>query len=650
MTQEPFNYPLESYRLVVEKMTCAQCVACVEDAALAVDGVFKAKAMLSEAVIDVMGGRPHQVIEAIAAAGYPAKPLPGIPDVGEAATAADDSQTTPREAGMEFKIQGMSCSSCAVAVENAICNVAGVTLAQVDLVASRAMVFGGEEQAIVNAVIDKGYDAASIGQRPIRGADSGGYQIDVSGMSCSACVANVEKAIRAVSGVRELAVNLLDKTARVTGGDPDRVVSAIIEQGYAAQLSQFVAEQGRLTLKYHGQIDGEFQALLSALGTELEIMETGDGATHISFISDMHPGRLLMRLNQAGYEAELVEEFEDPHLRQATEAGLEIHRAWQRAGVAGAVGLGLMAGDMAGWFPQLSSATGQYFWGLAALVCLFTMWFSGRNYYATAIKQARHRSSNMDTLVAMGTAAAWLSSVIIILFPEFIPGGGNHLYLDASVLILAFLQFGQALEIRAKRITSEAIGALVQLSPKSATLLIDDEAIQIPVSLLRRGDRFRIKPGETVPIDGEVVNGHSSVDESMLTGEPLAVSKGVGDEVTGGTGNQSGSLVAKVSRTGSDTTLSNIISMVKQAQLSKPPIANLVDKVSAIFVPTVIIISHFYLLRLVAAGSITSIGVCVHYSHRCVGNCLPLRFGLGNPHRYHGWYRACSPNGNSHSK
>ena len=147
------------------------------------------------------------------------------------------------------------------------------------------------------------------------------------------------------------------------------------------------------------------------------------------------------------------------------------------------------------------------------------------------------------------------------------------------------------METRAKRITSEAIGALVQLTPKSAMIVREDKEIKIPVSLLRLGDNIRVKPGETVPIDGKVISGTSSIDESMLTGESLAVAKQIGDEVIGGTSNHGGSLIISVNRLGDETTLSNIISMVQKAQLSKPPIANLVDKVSAVFVPIVIVIA-----------------------------------------------------------
>ena len=417
------------------------------------------------------------------------------------------------------------------------------------------------------------------------------YQIDIENMSCMRCVASVEKTILAVTGVTEAAINLVEKKAWVTGGDPATVVSAVIDQGYGASLTESRQPEDTLTLHIEAPRNDILTALLDEVSTEVNFNEAIGEAANVTLKTRLHPAGLLLQLSRAGFSASFEEQFEDPHLDQAEEAHREIRLSWHRAVVAGTVGAVLMIGEMGGFFPDLSPGQGQLFWGVMAVICLFTMWFSGRNYYTMAIQQARHGSSNMDTLVALGTSAAWISSVIIIIDPAFIPGGGNHLYLDASVIILAFLQFGHALETRAKRVTAEAIGALVQLAPISANVVIDDFEVKIPVSLLRHGDHIRVKPGETIPTDGEVISGNSSVDESMLSGEPLAVSKQPGDEVVGGTGNRNGSLVFRVTRLGDETTLSNIIQMVEKAQLSKPPIARLVDKVSAIFVPVVIVIS-----------------------------------------------------------
>jgi len=529
--KENTDFKKSDYQIIITDMSCQHCVNAVEKAVLSVSDVTGVKVDLDKGIADISGGLAHQVVEAIKEAGFQAK----IPD------------------------------SCLLAENN-----------------TKTESISDPEPEVIES------------------ADS--YQINIADMTCTSCVANVEKAIRSVAGVTQVQVNLVEKKAYIIGGKADTVISAVIDQGYDSSLSENKQNDDLLTLLFQGDInalsrDKILKALLVESGSEVDYQWP-----YVSLKTQEHPANLLMHLQDAGYSVAYKEQFEDPHKIKAQEAQQEIRRSWQRAALAGLVGVFIMAGDMSGVFPELSAGqellagSGQFFWGIMALLCLFTMWFSGRNYYKTALKQAKHLSSNMDTLVALGTSAAWLSSVIIIIDPEFIPDGGNHLYLDASVFILAFLQLGHALETRAKRITSEAIGALVQLAPKSAAFVIKDSNNQdrellLPVSLLRKGDRIRIKPGETVPVDARIISGNSNIDESMLSGEAMLISKQAGDEVTGGTANSNGSLIVEVTRIGEETTLANIIHMVEQAQLSKPPIASLVDKVSAIFVPIVILIA-----------------------------------------------------------
>ena len=452
------------------------------------------------------------------------------------------------------------------------------------------------------------------------------YLISVDDMTCASCVATVERAIKSVEGVSLAQVNLVEKQAQVVGGDPSAVVNAIIDQGYDAALIEKSLPSEQLVLQFRGEPDGNLDALLASLGSDVQIHWP-----RVELTTQQHPADLLLQLREAGYEAFLEEQFEDPYLAQAEEAEREIRRSWQRALLAGSVAVMLMAGEMSGLFPELSAGAGQLFWSVMALVCLFTMWFSGASYYRTAIKQAKHLSSNMDTLVALGTAAAWISSVIIIINPDFIPGGGNHLYLDASVAILAFLQLGHALETRAKRVTSKAIGSLVQLAPKSALVVREGGEVMVPVSLLRRGDRIRVKPGETIPIDGRVIEGSSSVDESMLTGESKSIPKQPGDEVTGGSSNQDGTLLFSVTRLGEETTLAAIVSMVKQAQLSKPAIAQLVDRVSAIFVPSVIVIAIVTFIAWSLLGPQPQIAYALTAGIAVLVIACPCALGLATP-------------------
>ncbi len=501
----------------------------------------------------------------------------------------------------------MSCEHCQQRVEDAAKEVEGVTEARVDLAAGTLTISGGSQAAVMQAVTAAGYPA-SLSQES--GAQSGpetepvatietieqpvhsstGYTLQIADMHCASCVRKVEQAILTVAGVSSVQVNLVEKVAQVQGGDPEVVVRVVSEQGYAASLPKPAVAANTFFLKLLPQpqdVDLEqIHDILQGQDAAMQV-QIEDGRLRLS--TQQHPADVLLRLIDVGYQAVLEEAYEDPSLKQATETRKEIRRSWQRAIVAGLVGFVIMLGHMSGFFPPLHE--NRLFWAGAALLCLLTMIFSGSTYFVGAWKQARHRSANMDTLVALGTGAAWLSSALVIADPAFISGASNHLYLDASVMILAFLQFGHALETRAKRTTSEAISTLLGLRAKAAWVVRAAGQVEMPVSLLRIGDQVRVRPGEKVPIDGVITQGRTTIDESMLTGEPLAVVRTVGDTVTGGTMNRTGVFVLNVTRLGEDTTLAHIIRMVKAAQLSKPPIGRLVDRIASVFVPVVILIS-----------------------------------------------------------
>ena len=572
-------------------MSCEHCQQTVERVALAVAGVTEARVDLAEGRLAFRGGDLEAVRRAVEAEGYPVTPPPAAqpalvqapePVAGAAIRASSSTPARP----YLLRIGDMHCASCVGRVEAAIAAVAGVESAAVNLVDESALVVGGNPAEVVVAVREAGY-AASLPTDRAGGEES--YEIDILGMHCASCVLRVEQAILAVPGVIEAAVNLLEKKARVVGGAPEAVVQAILDQGYGAALQQR-AEGDTFYLRLQPLPDEEDLAQIR------DILQVQDPAAEaiavegrLRLTTSEHPADALLRLVDIGYQATLEEVYADPAALQAAEIRREIQRSWQRAILAAMVGFGLMVGEMSGLFPSLAAS--QLFWAGAALVCLFTMYCSGRSYFVGAWKQARHGSANMDTLVALGTGAAWISSALVIADPQFIPGGGNHLYLDASVMILAFLQLGHALETRAKRTTSEAIGALLGLRARTASVIRPAGQVEAPVSLLRLGDQVRVRPGEQVPIDGVIVQGRTTIDESMLTGEPVAVARGIGDEVTGGTMNRSGVFVLKVTRLGEDTTLARIIRMVKAAQMSKPPIGRLVDRIAAVFVPVVICIA-----------------------------------------------------------
>lgn len=342
--------------------------------------------------------------------------------------------------------------------------------------------------------------------------------LNVSGMSCAACVATVEKAIRSVDGVEDAMVNFADHTAMVTGDvDPEQVIKAIVDSGYGAKTSD-------------------------------------DSQDH------------------------LHEHGEDKSLLYKTV-------------YAGTVGLILFVVSMAGLLPPITEDKISVPWLLLGFLTLSVLIYSASNIFSGAIKQAKHGSTNMDTLVALGTGAAWIYSMIVVVFPAIVPELARHVYFEAAAVIIAFINFGSVLEHRARSKTSQAIRRLIGLQARTARVLVGNEEKDIPIDQVKVNDFIRVRPGEKIPVDGVVLEGLSVIDESMISGEPLGVSKTSGDDVIGGTINTSGSFLFKATHVGSQTMLARIMELVRIAQNSKPPIGRLADKISSVFVPVVLLIS-----------------------------------------------------------
>jgi len=305
---------------------------------------------------------------------------------------------------------------------------------------------------------------------------------------------------------------------------------------------------------------------------------------------DVDVEQLTRAVADAGYEAAEMRGLDDEIGKEAAE--FAHYRALVRkAAVAAAVGAPLFAGGIAGWLPSMDGALGQAFWLAVGALTAFVLWYSGGHFFTGAWKAFRSHNANMDTLIALGTGAAWLYSMTVALFPDTVPSLARHAYFEASAVIIALINFGSALEMRARGKTSEAIKRLIGLQPRTARVVRDGREIDVPIEEVGLNETVRVRPGEKVPVDGVLIDGHSNVDESMLTGEPLPVSKSPGDEVTGGTLNTSGSFLFKATRIGRDTALARIIEMVRAAQNSKPAIGRLADRVSAVFVPTVLLIA-----------------------------------------------------------
>jgi Cu+-exporting ATPase len=312
-------------------------------------------------------------------------------------------------------------------------------------------------------------------------------------------------------------------------------------------------------------------------------------AEHTATIEgDADAQTLIDQVSDTGYEAAELTSIDDFAEKEAADHAH--HGDLLKKSLAAAVlGVPQFVFGMAGWLPDIAS--GRLFWLVIGILTLAMLAYSGGHFFTSAFKLARRGEANMDTLIALGTGTAWVYSMVILALPELVPAMARHAYFEAAAIIIAFINLGSALEMRARGKTSEAIKRLIGLQPRTARVVRGGVEQDIPIEMVGLDETLRVRPGERIAVDGEIIEGHSSVDESMLTGEPIPVEKAAGDAVVAGTINKSGSFLFVAKRIGRDTALARIIEMVRKAQASKPEIGRLVDKVAGVFVPAVIVIA-----------------------------------------------------------
>ncbi len=377
-----------------------------------------------------------------------------------------------------------------------------------------------------------------------------------------------------------------------------------------------------------GCIESVETALRATPGVESADVSFAD---HTALVhGEVTPEALKKALQDAGYDGAVMEGLEDPSDQEALE--MERYRELLRkAGVAALLGVPLMIAEHLHWLPMLGGFGPGLFWSVIAYLTFRVMQYSGGNFFRGALKSWEHRQANMDTLIALGTGAAWFYSTAAIIFSNSLPPSGRHAYFEAAVTILAFINLGSALEMRARGRTSSAIRSLIGLQPRTARVMRDGQESDIPISDVGLDEIIRVRPGEKIPVDGELIEGHSSVDESMLTGEPMPVEKHPGDEVVCGTLNQTGSFLFKATRIGRDTVLAQIIASVRNAQASKPEIARLVDKIAAVFVPVVVGIALLTFLIWWKWGPEPSFGYAFVTAMTVLVIACPCALGLATP-------------------
>ena len=469
--------------------------------------------------------------------------------------------------------------------------------------------------------------------------------LPIEGMTCASCVAHVEGALKDVPGVSSVNVNLTTEKANLELGNgdvsPQELVKAVDEAGYAIPVEQFDLNIGGMTcascVGHVGEALKALPGVVSAnvnLATEKASVEYTRGLVTLEAIREAveDVGYSVEGLSEGG-EAEGTEKSELERLAKVREIGYLRNRFVFAAAISALLFLGSF--KALPWVSDLMDRTYYPYilWALATPVQFWAGWM----FYASGLKALRHRAPNMHTLIALGTSAAYLYSVGIVITDTFWPdalsvrGFETEVYFETASMIIALILLGRFFEARAKGRTSEAIRRLMGLRPNTARAVRDGAEVDVPIDTVQPGDIIVVRPGERIPVDGEVIQGYSAVDESLLTGESMPVDKSEGAEVFGATINKTGSFQFRATKVGKDTLLSQIIKLVEEAQGSKAPIQRLADVIAAYFVPAVLGIAAASFLLWLAIGPSPSLTYAILVMVAVLIIACPCALGLATP-------------------
>jgi len=433
---------------------------------------------------------------------------------------------------LDLGVGGLSCAGAAAPLAVRIKRVPGVRDAFVNPITERAVIIFDPGVVGAEEVV---HEVAAAGAEDL-GRTMARWHLQIGGVTCGSCVERIERAVMAVPGVHGATVNVaadsltVEYTPRRT--DLEQVRSVVRAEGF--------------------ELAGTSSAAAGRAGEGIQPPSASDTAY-----------RSLMR------------------------------KFWFAAVISLPVIVFSYPGPfgLTGALPMGSDRL-RLVWGVLGVLTLPVMFYAGRDFFVGAWSAFRHRTADMNTLIATGISAAWIYSTVAIMVPGLFPSAElAEVFYDVTAVVVALVVLGQALEVRAKGRSSEAIKKLIGLQPRTALVIRGDQELQVPVQEVVEGDLVVVRPGERVPVDGEIVAGSSALDESMVTGESLPVEKGVGDTVIGATINKTGSFRFAATKVGKDTVLSQIIQMVEQAQGSKAPIQRVVDRVSSYFTPAVVILA-----------------------------------------------------------
>ncbi|ELA6781680.1 copper-translocating P-type ATPase [Vibrio alginolyticus] len=545
-------------------------------------------------------------------------------------------------------LSGLNCMGCARKVENALhanhdVEILNLSPTQVEVKTESSL------KELVSSIESLGYQAGNH------------YELNLSGLSCGGCVKKLSSLLESNQDVISFEASTTHLEIRTLLSE-QQVIDLIATLGYTANLDSVEVENEsspeteqvekqsnikdtqvppasiQLQMLIQGMtcascVSSVEKALTNVEGVEKAQVNLAEQSAlvFVSQDSDELLNAIVESVKQAGYQAEILQDAATQQEKQAQQQRQQQKR-FKLDAIAGlVVGAPLMIWGVAGGNMMIRNTNDQLAWGAIGIVCLLLLATAGKHFFSNAWLAATHKRATMDTLVALGTGAAWFYSMLVVIFPDWFPLASRHVYFEASAMIIGLISLGHYIEAKAKANTTRSLQALINLQPQQATVITEQGDQQIAVEQITLGMKLRIKPGEKVPVDGVVIQGESYIDESMLTGEPVPVLKAQEAQVSAGTLNTDGGLVIEATGIGANTMLARIIRMVRTAQSSKPAIAKLADQISSVFVPVVVGIAILAALVWFAVGPEPKASYMLVVTTTVLIIACPCALGLATP-------------------
>ncbi|ELA8077264.1 copper-translocating P-type ATPase [Vibrio alginolyticus] len=545
-------------------------------------------------------------------------------------------------------LSGLNCMGCARKVENALhanhdVEILNLSPTQVEVKTESSL------KELVSSIESLGYQAGNH------------YELNLSGLSCGGCVKKLSSLLESNQDVISFEASTTHLEIRTLLSER-QVIDLIATLGYTANLDSVEVENEsspeteqvekqsnikdtqvppasiQLQMLIQGMtcascVSSVEKALTNVEGVEKAQVNLAEQSALVfaSQDSDDLLNAIVESVKQAGYQAEILQDAATQQEKQAQQQRQQQKR-FKLDAIAGlVVGAPLMIWGVAGGNMMIRNTNDQLAWGAIGIVCLLLLATAGKHFFSNAWLAATHKRATMDTLVALGTGAAWFYSMLVVIFPDWFPLASRHVYFEASAMIIGLISLGHYIEAKAKANTTRSLQALINLQPQQATVITEQGDQQITVEQITLGMKLRIKPGEKVPVDGVVIQGESYIDESMLTGEPVPVLKAQEAQVSAGTLNTDGGLVIEATGIGANTMLARIIRMVRTAQSSKPAIAKLADQISSVFVPVVVGIAILAALVWFAVGPEPKASYMLVVTTTVLIIACPCALGLATP-------------------